>query len=44
MCDQGHKVTFNSKKWEIRKEGSGKMIAIAMITSSNIYLLSEIAK
>ena len=22
MCDQGHKVTFDSQKWEIRKEGS----------------------
>jgi hypothetical protein len=22
MCDQGHKVTFDSKKGEIRKEGS----------------------
>jgi hypothetical protein len=23
MCDQGHKVTFDSQKCEIRKEGSG---------------------
>jgi hypothetical protein len=22
MCDQGHKITFNSQKCEIRKEGS----------------------
>jgi hypothetical protein len=27
MCDQGHKVTFDSQKCEIRKEGSGKLIA-----------------
>jgi hypothetical protein len=42
MCDQGHKVTFNSQKCEIRKEGSGKLIATATRTSSNIYVLSEI--
>jgi hypothetical protein len=42
MCDQGHKVTFNSKKCEIRKEGSGKLIATAARNSSNIYVLSEI--
>jgi hypothetical protein len=42
MCDQGHKVTFNSQKCEIRKEGSRKLIATAARTSSNIYVLSEI--
>jgi hypothetical protein len=42
MCDQGHKVTFDSQKCEIRKEGSGKLIATATRTSSNIYVLSEI--
>jgi transposase InsO family protein len=42
MCDQGHKVTFNSQKCEIRKEGSGKLVATAVRTSSNIYVLSEI--
>jgi hypothetical protein len=42
MCDQGHKVTFDSKKCEIRKEGSGKLVATAARTSSNIYVLSEI--
>jgi hypothetical protein len=42
ICDQGHKVTFNSQKCGIRKEGSGKLIATAMRTSSNIYVLSEI--
>jgi hypothetical protein len=42
MCDQGHKVTFDSQKGEIRKEGSGKLIATATRTSSNIYVLSEI--
>ena len=42
MCDQGHKVTFNSQKFEIRKEGLGKLVATAARTSSNIYVLSEI--
>jgi hypothetical protein len=42
MCDQGHKVTFNSQKCEIRREGSWKLVAIATRTSSNIYVLSEI--
>jgi hypothetical protein len=32
MCDQGHKVTFDSQKCEIQKEGSGKLIAIAART------------
>jgi hypothetical protein len=42
MCDQGHKVIFNSQKCEITKEGSGKLIATTMRTSSNIYVSSEI--
>jgi hypothetical protein len=42
MCDQGHKVTFNSQKCEIRKKGSGKLIATTARISSNIYVLSEI--
>jgi hypothetical protein len=42
MCDQGHKVTFDSQKCEIRKEVSGKLIATAARTSSNVYVLSEI--
>jgi hypothetical protein len=33
MCDQVHKVTFDSKKCEIRKEGSGKLVATAARTS-----------
>jgi hypothetical protein len=42
MCDQGHKVTFDSQKCEIRKEGLGKLVATTVRTSSNIYVLSEI--
>jgi hypothetical protein len=29
MCDKCHKVTFDSKKCEIRKEGSGKLVSTA---------------
>jgi hypothetical protein len=42
ICDQGHKVNFDSQKCEIRKEGSWRLIATAARTSSNIYVLSEI--
>jgi hypothetical protein len=42
MCDQGHKVTFDSQKCEIRKEGSGKLVATATRTSINIYVLRKI--
>jgi hypothetical protein len=42
MCDQGHKVTFDSEKCEIIKEGSGKLVTTATRTSSNIYVLREI--
>jgi hypothetical protein len=42
MCDQVHKVTFNSKKCKIGKEGLGKLIVASARTSSNIYVLSEI--
>jgi hypothetical protein len=42
MCDQGHKVTFDSQKCEIRKDGSEKLIATAARISSNIYVLTNI--
>jgi hypothetical protein len=42
MCDQGHKIVFDSQKCEIRKEGSGRLIATTVRTSSKIYVLSEI--
>jgi hypothetical protein len=44
MCDQGHKVTFDSQKCEIIREGSGKLVGTAARTSNNIYVLSEIVK
>jgi hypothetical protein len=42
MCDQGHKVTFDSQKCEIRREGLGKLVSTTTRTSNNIYVLSEI--
>jgi hypothetical protein len=42
MCDQGHKVTSDSQKCEIRKEGSRKLVGTTARTSNNIYVLSEI--
>jgi hypothetical protein len=42
MCDQCHKLVFDSQKCEIRKTNSGRVVATAVRTSSNIYVLSEI--
>jgi hypothetical protein len=42
MCDQGHKLVFDSHKCEIRKEESGRVVATVVRTSRNIYVLSEI--
>jgi hypothetical protein len=41
MCDQGHKITFDSQKCELRKEGLGKLVATVGRTSSNIYVLGK---
>jgi hypothetical protein len=35
---------FHSEKCEIRKEGSGKLVATAIRTPNNIYVLNEIGK
>jgi hypothetical protein len=44
MCDQGHKLVFDSEKCEIRKAGSGKLVATTARTPRNIYVLNEIGK
>jgi hypothetical protein len=44
MCDQGHRLVFDSQKCEIRKEGSDKLVATAVRTPRNIYVLNEIGK
>jgi hypothetical protein len=42
MCDQGYTRIFNSKEYEIGKEGLGILVAIATRTPNNIYILNEI--
>jgi len=44
MCDQGHKIVFESKNYEIRKAQSGKMVATIVRTLRKIYVLNEIKK
>jgi hypothetical protein len=44
MCDQGHRLVFDSKKCEIRKEESGKLVDTTVRTPSNIYVLNEIGR
>jgi hypothetical protein len=44
MCDQGHRLIFDSEKCEIRKEGSVKLVATTIRTPNNIYILYEIGK
>jgi hypothetical protein len=39
-CDQGHILTFDSHKCEIRKTSIVKLVAIAPRTSSNVYILN----
>jgi hypothetical protein len=41
MCDQGHNLTFDSQECEIRKENSGNLVAKAIETPNNIYILDE---
>jgi hypothetical protein len=42
MCDQGHKLVFDSEKCEIRKACSSKLVATTARTPRNIYVLNEI--
>ena len=44
MCDQGHVITFTSKDCKIRREDSGKLVAIASRTPKNIYMLDGIKR
>jgi hypothetical protein len=44
MCDQGHKILFEFEKCEIRKEGSGKLVATTRRTPNNIYVLNDIGR
>jgi hypothetical protein len=44
MCNQGHKIMFDSEKCEIRKEGSCKLVTTTVRNPRNIYVLNEIGK
>jgi hypothetical protein len=44
MFDQRNKILFDSEKCDVRKEGSGKLVAIARRTPNNIYVLNEIGR
>jgi hypothetical protein len=44
MCNHGHTLLFKSKKCEIRKEGSGRLVATTIRTPKNICILNEIEK
>jgi hypothetical protein len=39
-CDQGHILTFDSQKCEIRKKDTGNLVAVAPRTSSNVYIVN----
>ena len=38
-CDQGHILTFDSHKFETRREDTRKLVAVALRTSTNVYIL-----
>jgi len=42
MYDQGHRLVFDSKKCEIRKARSGKLMDTTILTPRNIYVLNGI--
>jgi hypothetical protein len=44
LCDQGHRLIFESEKCEITKEGSRKLVATTVRTPNNRYILNEIGK
>jgi hypothetical protein len=44
MCDEGHRLIFDSENCEIRKEISRKLGPIVVRTPENIYILNEIEK
>ena len=37
-CGQGHVLTFDSHKCEIRREHAGKLVTVAPRTSNNVYM------
>jgi hypothetical protein len=41
MCDQGYNLTFHSKGCDMRKVGSGRLVANANIIPRNVYILNK---
>jgi hypothetical protein len=39
-CNQGHILTFDSQKCEIKKKDIGKLVAVALRKSSHVYILN----
>ena len=40
-CDQGHICIFDSKKCEIRRKDSGKLVGTIVRNPSNVYILEK---
>ena len=41
MCDQGHTLTFDSKKLKIRNKDTSRSAEMTSRTSNNVYILDE---
>jgi hypothetical protein len=41
MCDQGHTLTFDSQACKIRNPNSSKLVAKAIRTQNDVYILDE---
>jgi hypothetical protein len=39
MCDQGYTLTFDSRKYKIKENNSGRLVATATRRLNNIYIL-----
>jgi hypothetical protein len=42
ISDQGRTLSFDSRKCEIRSEKSSRLVATALRTPNNIYILNEV--
>jgi hypothetical protein len=42
MCDQGYKITFHSKGFDIRKSSLGILVVNANKTSRALYIIDKV--
>jgi hypothetical protein len=42
ICDQGHTLSFDSRKCEIRSEKSGGLVSTTLRTPNDIYIFDEL--